>query len=182
MIVLLKARIFCNWQTKRIKSENKIQSYDNNDSEIDWYIVSKDSGLPFGLFWNSLLEIYNNLAIFLAFLDLNENRIFFGLFWQHFYKTYNILWYSKLNLIYFGKFSLKIWPFSHFRIWHFWDYLWPNLDFLFFWDLTTLKRLHYTEVQCTYDYKLHVALLFSENWFLYGVDYINHGYIVFFFT
>ncbi len=33
------------------------------------------------------------------FLDLDNNRIFF---WQNFYKMYNILWYSKIDLIYFG--------------------------------------------------------------------------------
>ncbi len=109
------------------------------------------------------------MATFLAFLDLNENRIFFGLFWQNFYKTYNILWYSKLNLIYFGKFSLKIWPLFTFENLAFLRLLMAEFGLFIFWDLTTLKRLHYTEVQCTYNYKLHVALLFSENWFLLGL-------------
>ncbi len=85
--------------------------------------IDKVTRLPFGLFWNSFLEIegFGHLAFSWPFFNLEENSIFLGLFWQNFNKTYKILWYFKKILIYFRKFSYKIWP------------------FFIFWDLATME-------------------------------------------
>ncbi len=74
-----------------------------------------------------------SFGLFLAFFNLEENRIILGLFWLNFNKTYHILWYFKIYLIHFGNFSLKIWPlfclFYHLRILTFFEVangqIWP---------------------------------------------------------
>ena len=60
-------------------------------------------------------------------------------------KNYYILSNSTNYPFYFNKISSKIWPsfglFSFFRIWPFWNCLWTNLAFWFFFDLVTLSRV-----------------------------------------
>ncbi len=102
-----------------------------------------------------------SLGCHLAFLkQFFRNKIiwpFFGLlkilivlFWpicQHFYKTHNILWYSKVYLINFVKFSLKFWPFfetTYGRIWPFFGTWQPCLVTSSDWShmLQTQPRRH----------------------------------------
>ncbi len=89
------------------------------------------SGLPFGLFWNSFLEIkwFGHLAFSWPFFNSKENSIFLGLFRLNFNKNttfYSIskfIWYILVNFRW--KFGL-FWPFLAFfglfhniRIWLF---------------------------------------------------------------
>ncbi len=81
------------------------------------------SGLPFGLFWNSFIEMkwISHLALSWPFFKLEENSILLGLFWLNFNKTYIISWYSKFVWNILENF---LWKFSHkylafFHIWEF---------------------------------------------------------------
>ncbi len=149
-----------------------------NEPGMSYYLFF--TGLAFGLFWNSFLEIkwFGHLDFSWLFFNLEDNSIFLSLFWLNFNKTYNTLWYFKFFLIYFGKFSLKIWPLfgllHHMRIWPFLKLFTAKFGLFYFfgtWQPWFFSYSEFGKVECDNfgphrKYSINRMITLTENFLL----------------